>query len=836
MRPTSRRRRFRFARGLLTISLAIWIPSARHAVAGGASQEDVEAFKEYLNDRILDRKPPSERSWESEWGDSNQGGENVEPAAAYEDPREQNRLRELFQYEASIQVDASGRNALGDLSRAMISLIEQDELLATRTVRAKSDSTPCGLITKAIGPPGGCFWSRFMSELNHRNFRENPLVLGEELLVPEANVERRRFSRIIDPEWALEELGPSVEEFARDLPEVEVRELDNETVRVSWTGYRLRIVIMGEGSVARAETILRKLDPNLRWAMQHAFRERTKDESDPSSGEKHQLQYQPRFYSTPHNLLTGPLQDPATHLELCRNHEASTEPVVSDPQRLEGAYVRIVDPTFSGICNEHGLLDENERGQLGYGPGLSLENVSLPADREARAKVVMIDSGVCAHRDFGPNVEGAMSCGAPSAWNGRCDIASQEEWREAEHHGTHLAGLIVSQRNGQGFVGLNPDARIVSYRLTEDEGALMDQLDEWLNDDDFWNVGGLSSRRLPIFVFASQLVDQVPPVNSRGLVEQPEHRFATRIAEIIESQEFLLIVAAGQDEDGEQEGVHIGVESPMAPQNLGDLRNVLVVTGCSPNCKRSKAKLDPQTHYSLADRESLLHLVHVAAPSMRIPSAIESGRYIARGGSSQAAAFAAGVASSMVGCFPKYYNRANRVKQRLQLTSHPSLSIEHSKMIAAGVVDPFVATLHPKKDWVQISDEEEKWDGSKFKAAKFNSWCVDEIQFVDPTDATIEPTDFDLRTKDILRIVRYRVENKDSPDQWMVYLKNSDRRTQNGRKPLNRTGDILRVGPVGIGAGDASVIVAGSRLSLNDVEDLILAETVALHQHEECVQ
>ena len=64
----------------------------------------------------------------------------------------------------------------------------------------------------------------------------------------------------------------------------------------------------------------------------------------------------------------------------------------------------------------------------------------------------------------------------------------------------------------------------------------------------------------------------------------------------IQGNEPLWVTAAGQAEHGGMP-IEIFEDSPMAPMNLGDLENVIVVTACD-NCSDGAATLLPEAHYS----------------------------------------------------------------------------------------------------------------------------------------------------------------------------------------------------------------------------------------------
>src|SRR6185295_15563589 len=92
--------------------------------------------------------------------------------------------------------------------------------------------------------------------------------------------------------------------------------------------------------------------------------------------------------------------------------------------------------------------------------------------------------------------------------------------------------------------------------------------------------------------------------------------------------------------------------------------------------------------------------VHLAAPAEPIVSTANATSFTWAHGTSQAAAFVAGVASALVSAWPDHYKTAESVKERLQYTATPFPRLDDGKRIAAGVVNPKIAMLDPDKDYL----------------------------------------------------------------------------------------------------------------------------------------
>lgn len=369
-------------------------------------------------------------------------------------------------------------------------------------------------------------------------------------------------------------------------------------------------------------------------------------------------------------------------------------------------------------------------------------------------------------------------------------------------HGTHLAGIIGA--SGPTCVGLNPAARIHSWDREGDAALMRTDIDaaQDRHDTNGTTVG------LPVFVFASSwgFPNKDP---QRDRLDNDTVRFRTNpIADTVASFGGLWIVAAGQPDAAGEQPLDITKRLPLGPMNLGDQRNVIVVTACV-NCASAQPALREPVNYSTE------RMVHLAAPGDDMPGPAGSRRLGLGGGTSQAAAFVAGVASAMISKYPSDFDRPELVKSRLQYTSRPVLTGSAADRVTAGVVDPAVALLDPERHYVLRRL-------GTFAPVALDGWCTDSIQLVDPD--TMQPLkDGTIRTRDILRL--YRVNRGDASGasaQWMVYTK----WPWSGGQP----GDVLRLGPgtftlPGSRAGRAPSIVkakGADGIALSTIDDLLI--------------
>src|SRR5260370_32579401 len=154
----------------------------------------------------------------------------------------------------------------------------------------------------------------------------------------------------------------------------------------------------------------------------------------------------------------------------------------------------------------------------------------------------------------------------------------------------------------------------------------------------------------------------------------------------------------------------------MAPENMGDCDNVIVVTACL-DCKSAAPKIPEWANYSTSG------FVHIAAyGDIVLSTGSDDHLTIVPGGTSPSAAFVAGVASAMVSKWPKTYkDLAWLVKFRLQVTSTPALTGTDALKVNAGIMDAEVAFENPERDYLSTVEE-------KNKAKDTQGWCVDQIE------------------------------------------------------------------------------------------------------------
>jgi subtilisin family serine protease len=84
-----------------------------------------------------------------------------------------------------------------------------------------------------------------------------------------------------------------------------------------------------------------------------------------------------------------------------------------------------------------------------------------PELRGTGVKVAILDSGIVGHPDLQENIAGGYN-----AMRG----GKNKPYLDGYGHGTHIAGIIAAAENGQGIVGVAPQARIMAVKVLDDNG------------------------------------------------------------------------------------------------------------------------------------------------------------------------------------------------------------------------------------------------------------------------------------------------------------------------------------------------------------------------------
>jgi hypothetical protein len=455
---------------------------------------------------------------------------------------------------------------------------------------------------------------------------------------------------------------------------------------------------------------------------------------------------------------------------------------------------------------------------------------SAPPNASVRVPVRLIDVPLIA----APNLYPAYGDAAPS----ELPACSWAKFSSALHHATHLAGIIFSA--GLGFHGIASNVDLsnsFTWAIPDDQSANSS------NELKATSVGGDRQYRLAqtvadsandvgagkprtVFVAATTFDDYEQQDIEELTKGRSEVRFTRQPERDIRHWFPLLVVSAGQADPEDQ---HINDRLPrllskttaLSPQNLGDLPNVLVVTACDI-CSREDARLLSIANYGGGEH----NYVQVAAPGgQEIPGWIDKDHVGSARGTSQAAAYVAGLVAAMISNYPNNWDIGG-IKQRVQVTSWPfvlradrSRNPDASK-IAAGLVDPILALLDPSKHWVK--------DNGAWREVRIRAW-TGAMNFRDPQTGDEVPVP--VKAKYVRRVVRVASASGNRPPQVVIYTDRSHEQTDAGY------GEIRRVGPVELfGESKAAIVFCDSKTErrLDAIDDLILG--MAGSTGNECVK
>jgi subtilisin family serine protease len=372
---------------------------------------------------------------------------------------------------------------------------------------------------------------------------------------------------------------------------------------------------------------------------------------------------------------------------------------------------------------------------------------------------------------------------------------NKRDFDERFDHGTHLAGIISSRKDLPGFSGIFPGLKLVSIPVSFPQDVPQPRRSLTYNEfkalvQALWRESENAAAKQRIMLYASRFP---PDANAEGqtseigglspnypksvwpdpggMLASTETRWEHRVAAMVRKDiEALWIVAAGQDETkggGPRHPIALSPRTPQTPQNLGDRPNVVVVTACAECGPPAKLWDDANTAVYPPAVEGAPSAVTLAAPGVRIPGPVVGASYAEASGTSQAAAFVAGVAAAMYSCNPgQYMNAPERLKQQLVLTGQPYLMREKgqeqswNEVSPIVIVDPRLAIRSPAQDWLIEGSFAADYDGivtGEPKVVDIKGWCLGELRISDALDK-----ERDLAVEDIRRLLRWK-------NKWVAY-------------------------------------------------------------------
>ncbi len=400
-------------------------------------------------------------------------------------------------------------------------------------------------------------------------------------------------------------------------------------------------------------------------------------------------------------------------------------------------------------------------------------------------EVVLIDEPVFHHPDIIEALGLSQSgSGVAESGNGNCKKVSDDELeglsdeKLRSFHGTHLAGIIASANNEVGFVGMSPKARISSYDIAE---APVDKIHQIIQEFVYPYASGLK-QPFPIFVYASRMGGYLDDyLEDNGLLTGKEYRETHNMARAIiaDVTDQFWVVALGEHRETDTDfpsSTVIESLTPMAPQNLAEEQNVLLVGGCTncstdcTNCSTSPIELYPDVF--TAEK----NYVHVVAPAENIVSLLDESSHGSLSGTSQATAFVGGLSAAMLTCHREKYQVPSQLKEMILVTSKPFKKSPDQEYVATGVIDPLLALKDPKYVWLKKD--------SSYEPVLVSRWCIRDINYSSVSANSVLPSEQIVITKDLRRIFTQE------SNQHFLYVKPSSH--------MDRLGFLESIGPVTI--------------------------------------
>ncbi|KAF4512058.1 hypothetical protein G6O67_001242 [Ophiocordyceps sinensis] len=241
-------------------------------------------------------------------------------------------------------------------------------------------------------------------------------------------------------------------------------------------------------------------------------------------------------------------------------------------------------------------------------------------------KVAIIDSGVdYTHKAlggcFGRN---CRVIGGHDLVSGRWGPQSKHGGKPMDHdgHGTHVAGIVGG--NGNGFVGVAPEAQLLAYKVFPDNGRRTTTEDILIQSFCDAYIAGAD-----IITSSIGMED--------GFSDSPWSLVASRIV----SRGVVVTISAGNN----------GHKGPFSSGNGCNGRGVLSVAAINitEDAKNKHVRLSPAHFTSWGPTHELLIKPDIGAPGVHITSTTLNQRFKPLSGTSMAAPYIAGVAALYIG-------------------------------------------------------------------------------------------------------------------------------------------------------------------------------------------
>jgi subtilisin family serine protease len=219
----------------------------------------------------------------------------------------------------------------------------------------------------------------------------------------------------------------------------------------------------------------------------------------------------------------------------------------------------------------------------------------------------------------------------------------EQNLRDGAGHGTHVAGTIAAVQNGRGVVGVAPEARIMTVKVLDANGA--------------GNMGGVADGIKYAAANGARIINL-------SLGGPTKDRWLTAAVKAALDANVLIICSAGNESSNND-------RFPVYPASLAS-PNVIAVAATTPNAGRRLG------NFSNFGRLT----VPLLAPGEAVLSTSKSGSYEYKTGTSMAAPHATGVAALMAAVRPDA-SAAELRAMMLQAATRSSLPVGAGYLDAA---------------------------------------------------------------------------------------------------------------------------------------------------------
>lgn len=234
--------------------------------------------------------------------------------------------------------------------------------------------------------------------------------------------------------------------------------------------------------------------------------------------------------------------------------------------------------------------------------------------------VAVIDSGIERdHPDLKENIKGGRSMVTDDPSN----------WTDEFGHGTHVAGTVAAPRNGEGVVGVAPDANLYAVRVLTQERGGMDEIIagvDWVGSSDSPDIDVANmSLGGPAFFGEEPMHEAIKGATNNGVTFTVSAGNSSADAEDYVPAKFdeVITVAAMADSDGKPGG-----KGPKL--DLGD-------------------KAEPMADDSFASFSNYGSTLDIIAPGVKVLSSWAGKKYKEISGTSMSSPMVAGTAAVLVG-------------------------------------------------------------------------------------------------------------------------------------------------------------------------------------------